>query len=105
MNKAVIDYMREMQRRSAEARWGGLSAKERSAAMKALRAKAKSKPKRKTHRNLTPPSAWQCGRGSCDSGRDTGRERSATALDAGKPAEPTSKRAGKRECPLASPNS
>ena len=26
MNKAVSDYMREMQRRSAEARWSGMTA-------------------------------------------------------------------------------
>jgi predicted Fe-S protein YdhL (DUF1289 family) len=45
MNKAVSEYMREMQRRSAESRWSGLSAAERSAKMKALRAKAKRKPK------------------------------------------------------------
>ena len=43
MNKAVSDYMREMQRRSAEARWGGLSAAERSAKMKAIRAASKKK--------------------------------------------------------------
>lgn len=51
MNKAVSDYMREMQRRSAESRWGGLSAAERSARMKALRAKAKRKPKRVARRS------------------------------------------------------
>lgn len=45
MNKAVSDYMREMQSRSAESRWGGLSAAERSARMKALRAKARRKTK------------------------------------------------------------
>ena len=42
-NKAVSDYMREMQRRSAESRWSGLSAAERSAKMKAIRAAAKKK--------------------------------------------------------------
>ncbi len=41
MNKAVSDYMREMQARSAKSRWSGLSAAEKSAAMKALRAKGK----------------------------------------------------------------
>lgn len=51
MNKAVSDYMREMQRRSAEARWGGLSAAERSARMKALRAKSKRKTKRIARRS------------------------------------------------------
>ena len=43
MNKAVSDYMRDMQRRSAESRWSGLSAAERSAKMKAIRAAAKKK--------------------------------------------------------------
>lgn len=51
MNKAVSAYMREMQRRSAESRWSGLSAAERSAKMKALRAKAKRKPKRVARRS------------------------------------------------------
>lgn len=51
MNKAVSDYMREMQRRSAESRWSGLSAAERSARMKALRAKGKRKPKRVARRS------------------------------------------------------
>ena len=46
MNPAVTKYMREMQARSAASRWGGLSPAERSAKMKALRAKAKLKPKR-----------------------------------------------------------
>lgn len=49
--KAVSDYMREMQRRSAESRWSGLSAAERSAEMKALRAKGIKKPKRVTRRS------------------------------------------------------
>jgi hypothetical protein len=43
--------MRAMQRRSAESRWGGLSAAERSARMKALRAKAERKPKRVARRS------------------------------------------------------
>lgn len=51
MNKAVSDYMREMQRRSAESRWGGLSAAERSAKMKALRAKGVKKSKRVARRS------------------------------------------------------
>jgi len=45
MNKAISDYMREIQRRSAKSRWSGMSAAEKSAAMKALRAKGKRKPK------------------------------------------------------------
>ena len=45
MNKAVSDYMREMQRRSAKSRWSGMTAAEKSTAMKALRAKGKRKPK------------------------------------------------------------
>ena len=49
MIKAVSDYMREMQRRSAESRWGGLSAAERSSKMKAIRAAAK-KNRSKTKR-------------------------------------------------------
>ena len=49
--KAVSDYMREMQRRSAESRWSGLSAAERSAKMKALRAKGIKKPKRVARRS------------------------------------------------------
>ena len=47
MNKAVSAYMRDMQRRSAEARWSGLSAEEKRMKMSAL-AKArwaKRKPK------------------------------------------------------------
>lgn len=48
MNKAVSDYMREMQRRSAESRWGGLSAAERSEKMKAIRAAAAKKKRSKT---------------------------------------------------------
>lgn len=49
--KAVSDYMRGLQLRSAEARWGGLSAAERSVKMKALRAKTKRKPKRVARRS------------------------------------------------------
>ncbi len=45
MNKAVSDYMRDMQRRSAESRWGGLTPEQRSAKMKAIRAAAKKKRK------------------------------------------------------------
>jgi hypothetical protein len=51
VNKAVSDYMREMQARSAKSRWSGLSAAEKSAAMKALRAKGKRKPKRVARRS------------------------------------------------------
>lgn len=43
MNKAVSDYMRDMQRRSAESRWSALSPEQRSAEMKAIRAAAKKK--------------------------------------------------------------
>lgn len=49
MNKAVSDYMREMQRRSAVSRWGGLSAAERKAKMSAL-AKARWAKRPKTKR-------------------------------------------------------
>lgn len=45
VNKAVSDYMRDMQRRSAKSRWSGMTAAEKSAAMKALRAKGKRKSK------------------------------------------------------------
>lgn len=51
--KAISDYMREMQRRSAASRWRGMSASERSEAMKALRAKGKRKPKRVARRSNT----------------------------------------------------
>lgn len=54
MNKAVSDYMRDMQARSAKSRWSGLSAAEKSAAMKALRAKGKRKPKRVARRSNAP---------------------------------------------------
>jgi predicted Fe-S protein YdhL (DUF1289 family) len=43
--KAISDYMREMQARSAKSRWAGMTAAEKSAAMKALRAKGKRKLK------------------------------------------------------------
>jgi len=45
-NKALSDYMREIQARSAKSRWSGLSAAEKSAAMKALRAKGKRAARR-----------------------------------------------------------
>lgn len=51
MNEAISQYMREMQRRSAKSRWSGMSAAEKSASMKALRAKAKRKPKRAARRS------------------------------------------------------
>jgi hypothetical protein len=46
MNKAVSDYMRQMQRRSAKVRWSGLSAAEKRERMAALakRRWAKRKP-------------------------------------------------------------
>lgn len=49
--KAVSDYMRDMQARSAKSRWAGMTASEKSAAMKALRAKGKRKPKRVARRS------------------------------------------------------
>jgi predicted Fe-S protein YdhL (DUF1289 family) len=49
--KAVSDYMRDMQARSAKSRWAGMNAAEKSAAMKALRAKGKRKPKRVARRS------------------------------------------------------
>lgn len=51
MNPAVSKYMREMQARSAKSRWAGMTAAEKSAAMKALRAKGKRKPKRVARRS------------------------------------------------------
>jgi predicted Fe-S protein YdhL (DUF1289 family) len=47
VNKAVSDYMREMQRRSAESRWSALSPADRSAKMKALRALGAKKKRTK----------------------------------------------------------
>jgi hypothetical protein len=41
MNKHVSQYMRTLQARAAKSRWAGKTAAERSAAMRALRAKAK----------------------------------------------------------------
>lgn len=46
--KQVSDYMRDMQRRSAESRWGGLTPAQRSAKMKAIRAAAAKKKRPKT---------------------------------------------------------
>lgn len=54
MKPEISNYMRQMQRRSAESRWGGLSAAERSAKMKALRAKGIKKPKRVARRSNDP---------------------------------------------------
>lgn len=55
MKPEVSNYMREMQRRSAESRWGGLSAEEKRAKMSALAkarwAKTKRKPKRVARRS------------------------------------------------------
>jgi hypothetical protein len=58
VNKAVSDYMREMQRRSAESRWGGLSAAERKAKMSAL-SKARRAKRPKTKRALRRSNAAQ----------------------------------------------
>lgn len=64
MKPEISNYMREMQRRSAEARWSGLSAEERAAKMSALAkarwAKSKRKPKRiarRSNEKLTDPAA------------------------------------------------
>ena len=45
MKKEISEYMRDMQRRSAEARWSGLSAEQRAAKMSAL-AKVRWRPKK-----------------------------------------------------------
>ena len=56
MNPEVTKYMREMQARSAKSRWSGLTAAEKSGAMKNLRAKGKQKPKRALRRsNINHP--------------------------------------------------
>lgn len=49
MNKAISDHMRQLQRRSADARWGGLSVAERKSQMSAL-AKARWAKRPKTKR-------------------------------------------------------
>lgn len=36
MNKAISNYMRDMQRRSAKARWAGLSAEQKRQKMSAI---------------------------------------------------------------------
>ena len=54
-NKALSDYMREIQARSAKSRWSGLSAAEKSAAMKALRAKGKRAARRPNAPHELPP--------------------------------------------------
>jgi len=51
MNPAISKYMRDMQARSAKSRWSGMTAAEKSAAMKALRSKGKRKPKRALRRS------------------------------------------------------
>ena len=55
MKSEISKYMREMQRRSAEARWRGLSAEEKRAKMSTLAkvrwAKTKRKPKRVARRS------------------------------------------------------
>ena len=54
MNPEVSKHMREMQRRSSESRWSGLSAQQRAAKMSALAktrwAKRPKKPKRVARR-------------------------------------------------------
>lgn len=47
MKKEVSEYMREMQRRSAESRWSGLSAEQRAAKMSAIAKARWAKTKRK----------------------------------------------------------
>lgn len=49
VNKAISDYMREMQHRSSESRWRGISASEKRKQMSALAKTrwANRKPKRK----------------------------------------------------------
>jgi len=51
MNKAVSEHMRQMQRRSAEARWGGLSAAERKIKMAALAKQRWTKRGKRKHQN------------------------------------------------------
>lgn len=66
MNKAVSDYMRDMQRRSAEARRAALTPKENSARMSALAkarwAKRPKKPKCAARRSNVPSSPTGAGR-------------------------------------------
>lgn len=51
MIKVISDHMRAMQRRSADARWSGLSAAERRAKMSALaKARWAKRPKTKSAR-------------------------------------------------------
>lgn len=58
MNPAVTKYMRELQRKSADSRWGGKSADEKRAKMSALAkarwAKNKHKPKASVRRSNGP---------------------------------------------------
>lgn len=55
MKPELSNYMREMQRRSAASRWGGMSGEQRAAKMSALAkarwAKAKGKNKRVARRS------------------------------------------------------
>jgi len=55
MKPEISNFMREMQRRSAESRWSGLSAEQRAAKMSALAkarwAKRPKKPKRVARRS------------------------------------------------------
>jgi hypothetical protein len=62
MNKVISDHMRAMQRRSADARWSGLSIAERRAKMSALakarwakRPKTKSALRRSKEKAHLPP--------------------------------------------------
>ena len=50
MNPEVSKYMRQLQRKSADSRWSGLSAVERAAKMSALAKARWAKTKRKTKR-------------------------------------------------------
>ena len=54
MNKVISDHMRAMQRRSADARWSGISAAERRAKMSTL-AKARWAKRPKTKSARTAP--------------------------------------------------
>lgn len=55
MNPEVSKYMRQLQRKSADSRWSGISAEEKRAKMSALAkarwAKTKRKPKRVARRS------------------------------------------------------
>ena len=57
MKKEISDYMRQMQRRSAEARWSGKTAEERRREMSALAKARWEKTKRKPKRAARLPNA------------------------------------------------